>query len=547
MWLLDSRTLELKLFYDHEIPPYAILSHVWGESEVSFQQINGPRDQIRFFDGFAKIHRCCKQARIDGFKHVWIDTCCIDKTNSAELSEAINSMFKWYRNSAECYIYLEDVSEVEDLAASRWFTRGWTLQELIAPESAIFFNKGWNDIGTKSSLAFEVSTITKIPKEVLLRQRGGHYSIAQVMSWAAKRETTRIEDIGYCLLGIFGVHMPMIYGEGEKAFLRLQHEIIKGSTDQSLFAWTRTDNDYDNPQDWDRNYSGQEGAFARSPAEFARCGSVVQSDSAHNPEFTLTNKGLRIEVDLDRSSNSAGFSTAYLNCLASSNGFRLGILLREVGVDQFSRTDVSRTFLMRTENPEEIKRTTIYIVEPSPSSMSVSAWTNCFPEKRNFAFILPKSDWIQNRIEEAGEAHSPSWSLGREDYQRDTGMELNDRVIKHGPNSSSCIKFRLRHHPEACFVVAFGVTSKYRAWSDIFLQAEPDENLLQMVQSHYVQGDEDEHEHDDLSPRTSRSWARGNMRDRITAPLQDGSTVNVALKKVLVSEEIHYKVNISIT
>ncbi|KAE9370893.1 HET-domain-containing protein [Stipitochalara longipes BDJ] len=544
MWLLDSRTLELKLYYDNDIPPYAILSHVWGESEVSFQQINGPRDQIQLFDGFAKIHRCCAQAASDGFEYVWIDTCCIDKTNSAELSEAINSMFKWYRNSTECYIYLADVTQVEDLAASRWFTRGWTLQELIAPESAIFFDKEWNDIGTKSSLAFEVSTITKIPKEVLLRQRGGQYSIAQVMSWAAKRETTRVEDIGYCLLGIFDVHMPMIYGEGEKAFLRLQHEIIKGSTDQSLFAWTRMIT-YDAPEDWDENYSRQEGAFARSPADFARCGSVVQSDSAHNPEFTLTNKGLRIEVDLDRSGDFGGFSTAYLNCLASPNGFRLGILLREVEADQFIRTDVARTFLMRTDKPEEIKRTTIYIVEPSPSSMSVSAWTNCFPEKRSFMFVLPRSHWSLHGIIEAGEAHWPQFSIGREDYRIDTRTNLRDRVIRQGPNNSSAFKFRLLRHPEIYFVVAFGVTSKYRVWSDIFLQTEPDETLLQTVQSHYVQDDKDEHE--DLTPHTSRSWARGNMRDRITAPLQDDSTVNVALKKVLVSGEIHYMVNITIT
>ena len=459
-------------------------------------------------------------------------------------------MFKWYRNSTECYIYLEDVSQVEDLAASRWFTRGWTLQELIAPESAIFFDREWNDIGTKSSLAFEVSTITKIPKEVLLRQRGGQYSIAQVMSWAAKRETTRVEDIGYCLLGIFGVHMPMIYGEGDKAFLRLQHEIIKGSTDQSLFAWTRMTNTHASSDDWDENYSRQEGAFARSPADFARCGGVVSSGSTHNPEFTLTNKGLRIEVDLDRSGDPSGFSTAYLNCLASTNGFRLGILLREVGADQFSRTDVSRTFLMRPEKPEEIKRTTIYIVEPSPSSMSVSAWTNCFPEKRNFVFILPRHQWSQDGLQEADEAHSrnPWWNPGRADQQRDTRTHLSDRVILHGSNSSSALQFRLQHDPETSFVVAFGVTIKYRVWSDIFLQTEPDENLLQMVQSHYVQDDEDEH--DDLSPapsRTSRSWARGNMRDRITAPLQDGSTINVALKKVLVSNEIHYTVNITIT
>ena len=156
---------------------------------------------------------------MDGFEHVWVDTCCIDKTNSAELSEAINSMFKWYQNATECYVYLLDVDGLQDLAASRWFTRGWRLQERIAPESAVFFNKDWVEIGTKSSLANEISTITRIPASILTGQNNEQYSVAQVMSWAAGRITTRIEDSGYSLLGLFGVNMPMIYGEGERGFL----------------------------------------------------------------------------------------------------------------------------------------------------------------------------------------------------------------------------------------------------------------------------------------------------------------------------------------
>ena len=119
MWLLDSKSLELKLYYDNNIPPYAILSHAWGENEVSFQQINGPRDQIQFHAGFIKIQRCCAQAATYGFEHVWIDTCCIDKTNSVELSEAINSMFNWYRNATECYVYLADVTSLVGLPARR--------------------------------------------------------------------------------------------------------------------------------------------------------------------------------------------------------------------------------------------------------------------------------------------------------------------------------------------------------------------------------------------------------------------------------------------
>jgi Heterokaryon incompatibility protein (HET) len=196
MWLLDSKTLELKLYYDNAIPHYAILSHVWGENEISFQQINGSRTEIESHAGYIKIQKCCAQAAMDGFEHAWIDTCCIDKTNSAELSEAINSMFKWYRNATECYIYLADITSVDDLWKSRWFTRGWTLQELLAPASAIFFNKDWIEIGTKASLAEKISLVTKIPIRVLLGRKSEgdqELSLAQVMSWAVLSTNSTIQ------------------------------------------------------------------------------------------------------------------------------------------------------------------------------------------------------------------------------------------------------------------------------------------------------------------------------------------------------------------
>jgi hypothetical protein len=196
MWLLNSGTLELDLYYDNKTPHYTILSHVWGENEVSFQQINGSRTEIQNHAGYVKIQKCCEQAANHGFEYVWIDTCCIDKTNSAELSEAINSMFKWYQDSTECYVYLEDVTSLDDLPASRWFTRGWTLQELLAPTSAVFLNKYWQEIGTKASLAKVISLITNIPIRVLLGQECEAFSVAQVMSWAANRETTRVRMLG---------------------------------------------------------------------------------------------------------------------------------------------------------------------------------------------------------------------------------------------------------------------------------------------------------------------------------------------------------------
>ncbi|KAF2188751.1 HET-domain-containing protein, partial [Zopfia rhizophila CBS 207.26] len=140
MRLLRTKTLELSEFLGSNIPPYAILSHTWGAEEVSFDDMNGDRGTTLTKAGYRKIRQCCEKALLDGFDYLWVDTCCIDKRSSVELSEAINAMFKWYQNSAVCYAYLADVPSREEptskniaFAASRWFTRGWTLQELIAP------------------------------------------------------------------------------------------------------------------------------------------------------------------------------------------------------------------------------------------------------------------------------------------------------------------------------------------------------------------------------------------------------------------------------
>ncbi|KAH7364549.1 hypothetical protein BKA65DRAFT_371585, partial [Rhexocercosporidium sp. MPI-PUGE-AT-0058] len=173
------------------------------------------------------------QALSDGWEWVWIDSCCIDKTSSAELSEAINSMFRWYREAQVCYAYLSDVPGGSDwetrqqsnsaFRKSQWFTRGWTLQELLAPEMVVFFDADWEDIGTKNSMQALLSSITGIDnfKDYALA------CIAKKMSWASNRETTREEDKAYCLMGLFAVNMPPLYGEGMAAFYRLQIEILK--------------------------------------------------------------------------------------------------------------------------------------------------------------------------------------------------------------------------------------------------------------------------------------------------------------------------------
>jgi len=244
MRLLNSRTLKLQYFGGERVPPYAILSHAWAHEEVTFQEMSGNQRLLQGRRAYQKIAGCCAQARKDNLDYVWVDTCCIDKSSSAELSEAINSMFRWYRQASVCYTYLADVSSAEDPALhqsqfrkSRWFTRGWTLQELLAPCEVVFFADDWRDIGTKHTLHVVISEVTKIDETSLLERTWDHVSIAGVMSWASKRSTTRVEDLAYCLLGIFQVNMPLIYGEGDNAFYRLQLEIMKHSNDESIFAW----------------------------------------------------------------------------------------------------------------------------------------------------------------------------------------------------------------------------------------------------------------------------------------------------------------------
>jgi hypothetical protein len=226
----------------HNIPPYAILSHTWGEDheEVTFRDLTkGPRGTKA---GYRKLRFCAQQAERDGLHYFWVDTCCINKENHSELSEAIASMYRWYEEAMKCYVYLSDLSIVDDNHAapslqlwepefrkSRWFTRGWTLQELLAPTSVEFFCSKGTRLGDKKSLEPLLHEITKIPVQALQGASLAEFSVEERMSWAEMRQTKRGEDKSYSLLGLFDVSMPLIYGEGEeKAFRRLQKEIHGG-------------------------------------------------------------------------------------------------------------------------------------------------------------------------------------------------------------------------------------------------------------------------------------------------------------------------------
>jgi hypothetical protein len=243
MRLLNVHTLKLHTFYGDAIPKYTILSHTWlaADEEVTFLHLQTQESAIwRRLPGAKKILYTCQQARDYGHNWAWVDTCCIDKSNNAELSEAINSMFRWYQRSEVCYVYLSDYvcRPNSDLFASRWWTRAWTLQELVAPECVRFFDAHWQEIGTKSDRADDIASRMSIDVGTL-RDSKRMYSqcVAQRMSWAAHREATREEDLAYSLLGIFNINMTMQYGEGEKAFVRLQQEIMRTTNDMSTFAW----------------------------------------------------------------------------------------------------------------------------------------------------------------------------------------------------------------------------------------------------------------------------------------------------------------------
>lgn len=288
MRLLNARTLKLEHFEGDQIPRYAILSHRWEDEEVTFDDIHNCPSHLK---GWTKVTSCCKETLkysagladvkpndAASINHVWIDTCCIDKKSSAELSEAINSMYGWYQRAAVCFAYLSDVKDVSEVAGSLWFSRGWTLQELLAPRHVRFYSSDWTQIGRKEDLVDSIASTTQIPPKALSDFNPDDFSVTERMSWAAKRQTRRIEDRAYSLIGIFGINMPMLYGEGARAFKRLQEEIIKSSNDMSILLW-------------DTGSAGSLEILASSPAEFRPTDAAPFLNS-----FTLSNAGLSLST-----------------------------------------------------------------------------------------------------------------------------------------------------------------------------------------------------------------------------------------------------------
>ncbi|KAK4499783.1 hypothetical protein PRZ48_007969 [Zasmidium cellare] len=297
MRLINIHTLVLEEFF--EPPPYAILSHRWIGREITYEQFIDPNQRHGL--GYDKIASFCSllQQHPDylptNIVWAWVDTCCIDKRSSAELTESINSMWQWYWKAEYCIAWLHDVhsGDETELQASEWFTRGWTLQEMIAPVEVYLFDSQWKPLGTRTSLSNELSSASGVPAEFLKdkgRERIHWTSIAKRMSWASKRKTTRPEDEAYCLFGLFDVNLPLLYGEGTYSFIRLQEEIIRRFDDESILAWKS------------KPYvSYATGFLASSPARFELCGGVDQAHTDNKrKKFRVTNRGVEMKASLLR-------------------------------------------------------------------------------------------------------------------------------------------------------------------------------------------------------------------------------------------------------
>ncbi|PVI07990.1 hypothetical protein DM02DRAFT_637793 [Periconia macrospinosa] len=319
MRLINCHNFGLEDFAEENKPPYAIVSHTSQASDIVFKDYCNV-DELKKKPGFEKLSKTCGIALSFGCDYCWIDTCCVDKSNFGEWSEAVNSMFKWYQNSAFCIAYLSDFegvglgadsecdskvrlkakaglgvqdgppaySEVDgthslaDLGQCRWFSCGWTLQQLIAPRYVQFYDSQWRFYLEKREFATELSRITGVPVDTIksMDYQSRRYSVAEIMFWASSRTTTQVEDMSYCLFGLFEINLPLIYGEGGKAFFRLQEEIIRTRPDLSIFAWQTKTPDKDlAPRDRIR------GLLARSPAEFSLAGGISSSGPTRGPEM----------------------------------------------------------------------------------------------------------------------------------------------------------------------------------------------------------------------------------------------------------------------
>lgn len=392
---------------------YAILSHVWGTAEISYKDMKdyGP-STLPFHSedketAARKLEGCRAKAREGGIEYFWIDTCCIDKPNHSEFNEAINSMFHWYKKAEICFVYLADVERMEDLPASKWFTRGWTLQELLAPSHVWFFNNRWECMGSKQNeLTSIISEVSKIPRSFLCGADLEEASLAMRMSWAAHRSTSKEEDLAYCLLGIFDVHMPLLYGERLiGAFRRLQLKILEMQDDTSIFAW-RTPDFAMRP---DPSVMDTYGLLAPFPSSFTGCHDHIRAElpvvtgykQGIRTPVTFNNKGLHLSLPVMR--NRDGKTLMALGCTRSGlENTRYAIRLKDISVnggryvriDNIHRLAIDADF-MRNAKFEEI--TTEHRLFKKLPVVPERTWIDLQSTLAG-AMLLPKPDKQHSRM-----------------------------------------------------------------------------------------------------------------------------------------------------
>ncbi|KAK3054037.1 hypothetical protein LTR09_004814 [Extremus antarcticus] len=369
--------------------PYAILSHTWTDDEVVYSDLekSTPADDKQV--SWEKIRGAQEKALSAGYDFIWIDTVCIDKSSSAELGEVINSMYRWYERAEICFAYLADVeldplprnadatvhaSFVEALSKSRWWSRGWTLQELIAPNRLLFYDKHWRCLGDRAELATIIFLITRIHKPILYKgtsvdwngTRGirlNDFSVAQRMCWASGRQTTRVEDRAYSLLGILDISLDIRYGEADRAFIRLQETLMNYISDDSILAW-----------EWDvtlplESFSGR--LLAPSPDCFAKAHDIVRGGGTE--AFSMSNIGLNINAGLI---HKDGFHLMKLECLRLQDPTK--VLCLRLQHDHVRRTEIYHVEdserLWLEDTPDEINISRSDIIVARDAELYEAAW-----------------------------------------------------------------------------------------------------------------------------------------------------------------------------
>lgn len=443
MRLINCKSLDslcLESFEPCNVPKrYAILSHTWereAESGSTLEVLfHAFQDSSRRMNdtgtdatGWRKIEGACREAKAfdKSIDYVWVDSCCINKEDAAELQESINSMFKWYAQSTVCLAYLSDAKSDRLDPTSKWFTRGWTLQELVASPKVRFYNHDWQFLGDKFKLSDELAEITGIDTQLLkasdeqsITRRLYQVPVCQKMSWASKRQTTKVEDIAYCLLGIFDINMPLLYGEREAAFQRLQEAIANKYNDLTILAWKSEDTRPESHSAKHVMYYSRtsglvgsmkkpgsrecyHGIFACSPREFEHSGSIASCfDHApvFNSEYSIMHKGFRM-FGILRKGYPYGSYMMPLMCSASTTtrgrrgrpgvtGESLGIFLKWVGGATYVRASCTEFKSMDPKDLEQTPGQDPFYLAPSVEQLHHSV--NSF---RRGSISLPQSSEV---------------------------------------------------------------------------------------------------------------------------------------------------------